>query len=126
VARGPKPRPASVSSPLRCPIPLSTRRAALTAVRPAILPSPDAAKPVVTFFLLSACFVLHFFLAEVNRFLPFNPSIIAQCVNPAAIWYDGEVRRLLWAGFLHADDAHIYYNMLSLMWKGGAPHTSPL
>jgi len=31
---------------------------------------------------------------------------------------DMPVNRLLLSGFLHADDMHLYYNMISLMWKG--------
>lgn len=29
----------------------------------------------------------------------------------------GEWHRLLWAHFLHANEAHLFYNMSSLMWK---------
>ena len=31
---------------------------------------------------------------------------------------DVPLNRLLLSGFLHADDMHLYYNMISLMWKG--------
>lgn len=33
-------------------------------------------------------------------------------------YWQGEWRRLLLAPFHHADDWHLYFNMVSLLWKG--------
>ena len=38
-------------------------------------------------------------------------------MQPARIWYDGEWMRLLAPALMHASDMHLYYNMISLLWK---------
>ena len=54
----------------------------------------------------------------------FDMSNVGQnCLHPAQIWTSatsGEVlaHRLLLSAFIHADDYHLYYNMLSLLYKG--------
>jgi rhomboid domain-containing protein 1 len=41
------------------------------------------------------------------------------CLKPAAIVAGNRIfHRLFLSGFLHADDMHLYYNMVSLLWKG--------
>ena len=67
---------------------------------------PGGAKPVFTIAVMAVCLVLHFGSpsAELLRVLPFNPlHPYGACVSAPAVWYDGQVGRLLWAGLLHAD-----------------------
>ncbi|KFM23817.1 Uncharacterized protein F751_6785 [Auxenochlorella protothecoides] len=46
------------------------------------------------------------------------PSIASACLQPHAMLFNGEWSRLLWAPLLHADEAHLFYNMSSFIWKG--------
>lgn len=46
-------------------------------------------------------------------------SLSDVCLLPAAIVAGHRsLSRLLLSGFLHGDDTHLYYNMVSLLWKG--------
>ena len=46
-------------------------------------------------------------------------QLLQVCLNPAAIVQGRRtLARLLLSGFLHGDDIHLYYNMVSLLWKG--------
>ena len=38
----------------------------------------------------------------------------ALILNPKRVWTGGEIHRLLTAGWLHADSAHLFFNMLTL------------
>lgn len=40
------------------------------------------------------------------------------CIGVESVWYYKDLSRLLKGAFFHADDWHLYYNMLSLMYKG--------
>lgn len=53
-------------------------------------------------------------------FLPFlaYDKIYNLCVLPHRILFNGEWYRLIFASFMHADDMHLYYNMVSFLWKG--------
>ena len=42
----------------------------------------------------------------------------AYCLQGEAILGRGELHRLFWAHLEHGSDMHLYYNMLSLIWKG--------
>eukprot|EP01039_Chlorochromonas_danica_P005660 gene5661-6242_t len=80
-------------------------------------------KPVVTIALLGLNILVH--VHPYPTFLGYSLANVGQnCINPRLIlssllqgkgllW-----NRLLLAGFMHADDMHLYYNMLSLCWKG--------
>ena len=46
------------------------------------------------------------------------PDIREACINPYKIWARHEWSRLIWAGLLHLDGMHLYYNMGSFLWKG--------
>lgn len=35
-----------------------------------------------------------------------------------SVWYREDYRRVVLATFFHADDWHLYYNMVSFLWKG--------
>lgn len=72
-------------------------------------------KPPVTIGVLAVNVYVH--LAQ--RF----PSVTAVCLQPLQMLQamaQGRVplERLLVSGFVHADDMHLYYNMVSLVWKG--------
>ena len=82
---------------------------------------PD--KPPVTIALLICNIVPHILDIDV---LGYSLSNIRQnCINPSVI-VDGifgrhkslALNRLILSAFIHADDYHLYYNMLSLSWKG--------
>ena len=51
-------------------------------------------------------------------------DITANCIHPAKIlkiWqHSGRIEwnRIILSAFIHVDDVHLYYNMLSLSWKG--------
>ncbi|KAG7471041.1 hypothetical protein MATL_G00120250 [Megalops atlanticus] len=47
---------------------------------------------------------------------PLTP-LLQACVSVEACW-GGDWRRLLLSPLHHADDWHLYYNMVSLLWKG--------
>ena len=51
-------------------------------------------------------------------------DISSNCLYPSKVinsykWYGTiPINRIILSGFIHADDQHLYYNMLSLLWKG--------
>jgi len=62
-------------------------------------------------------------LAQTAIFLGFIPHLdfyhIADvCVLPNRIWRLKEWSRMIFASVVHADDMHLYYNMISFLWKG--------
>jgi membrane associated rhomboid family serine protease len=73
--------------------------------------------PLVTLSIASILCVLHWFLPEVYPFLPFSPFINDIGLSPIRV-LTGEFSRLLLSAFFHADDSHLYYNLVSLIWKG--------
>jgi rhomboid domain-containing protein 1 len=79
-------------------------------------------KPPVTIGLLACNILPH--LYHMNLF-DFSLSDIQQnCINPNAILtsllkrHQLQLNRIILPAFMHADDTHLYYNMLSLLWKG--------
>jgi rhomboid domain-containing protein 1 len=79
-------------------------------------------KPPVTIALLCAN-ILPFFM-DINL-LGYNLSSVNQnCLNPARVitaFVDGDgllMNRLFLSALIHADESHLYYNMMSLTWKG--------
>lgn len=46
------------------------------------------------------------------------PSVTAVCFNPHLIFRYGDLRRLFLSAFYHANESHLVYNMMSLVWKG--------
>ena len=56
-------------------------------------------------------------LAQVGVYLQFL-VVPRLCISGAAVWYDGDYMRLLVPAFRHTNDIHLYYNMVSLAWKG--------
>ena len=79
-------------------------------------------KPPVTIALLALNIIPH--ILEINL-LGYDMSNIGQnCIKPSIIvtsLVDGRgilLNRLVLAGFMHVDESHLYYNMMSLCWKG--------
>lgn len=80
-------------------------------------------KPPVTI----ACLLLNLFVhlhPEPNILGHYLVDIQGNCLHPAMIVTAWKTRKqLLWhrlflSSLIHADDMHLYYNMLSLVWKG--------
>lgn len=76
--------------------------------------------PVGTGGLIAAMCFVHFFPTSTDRALPQLQlsQIEPNCVHAGDVWFGGEFRRLVTAAFVHVDDFHLYYNMVSLLWKG--------
>ncbi|XP_032400807.1 rhomboid-related protein 4 [Xiphophorus hellerii] len=55
-----------------------------------------------------------------NVYLYLFPAapLLRTCVSVQQAYWQGEWRRLLLSPFHHADDWHLYFNMVSLLWKG--------
>lgn len=79
-------------------------------------------KPPVTIGLL-ACNILPFIM-DMNIFGYDLSDVSGNCLNPykvvSALTIDKTFswNRIILPAFMHADDCHLYYNMLSLSWKG--------
>jgi len=46
------------------------------------------------------------------------PPVAKACLQPYRVLEGWEVDRMLWSAFLHGDDMHLYWNMVSFIWKG--------
>jgi rhomboid domain-containing protein 1 len=46
------------------------------------------------------------------------PSVSNVCISTANVWYRREWQRLFLGALWHLDDWHLYYNMISFLWKG--------
>lgn len=53
-----------------------------------------------------------------NLLPQYFPSAHGVCMSSYLVWHRGDWRRMLLAVFYHADDMHLYFNMVSLLWKG--------
>ncbi|GAB4816364.1 hypothetical protein N2152v2_003410 [Parachlorella kessleri] len=74
-------------------------------------------KPPVTVLLLLVNVLAY--LQPAGLGLDFIPSIRQGCLNPSLVLKSWQWWRLLWSPVLHADELHLFYNMSSLLWKGG-------
>jgi rhomboid domain-containing protein 1 len=45
-------------------------------------------------------------------------DISSICISVLQVWYRDDWKRLLLATFFHLDEWHLYFNMISLLWKG--------
>ena len=81
------------------------------------------ARTPVTIALLALQLALHYRAAllpglpALAELLPDLGSLHDACILPARWW---QMRRLALAPLLHVDDAHLYYNMVSLISKGAS------
>jgi len=62
-------------------------------------------------------------LTQLAIFLGFIPALTFQnihsvCLSPIQILRHWEWQRIIFSPFVHADDMHLYYNMVSFLWKG--------
>ncbi|XP_041482806.1 rhomboid-related protein 4-like isoform X2 [Lytechinus variegatus] len=75
--------------------------------------------PPVTMATIAANVLI--FLRVLNPYIKSairSPSISNICVSSAHVWYKGDWPRLFLAAWFHLDDWHLYYNMVSFIWKG--------
>lgn len=79
-------------------------------------------KPPVTIALLFVNVFTHLTNVDI---LGYNLSNISQnCIHPSKIIQSILnnrsilLNRLVFSSLIHVDDMHLYYNMLSLLWKG--------
>ncbi|XP_038051104.1 rhomboid-related protein 4-like [Patiria miniata] len=47
-----------------------------------------------------------------------SPTIKNICASTYSVWYQGDWPRLALAAWFHLDDWHLYFNMVSFLWKG--------
>jgi len=73
-------------------------------------------KPPVTLALMAANVAVY--LGLVHH--PMLASVERGCLKPSLIAERGQLGRLLTSGFIHGHDYHLYYNMLSLLYKGAS------
>lgn len=59
-------------------------------------------------------------LLGLNIYLFLNPikPLLYVCISVNEGYYHRDWERLLFSPFHHADDWHLYFNMVSLLWKG--------
>ncbi|XP_063967749.1 rhomboid-related protein 4-like [Lytechinus pictus] len=75
--------------------------------------------PPVTMATIAANVLI--FLRVLNPYIKAtirSPSISNICVSSAHVWYKGDWPRLFLAAWFHLDDWHLYFNMVSFIWKG--------
>lgn len=72
-------------------------------------------KPPVTAALIAANVLVFLRPGRLDDVLP---TIGDVCLNPYLVFKDWDVKRLFLSAFYHADETHLVYNMLSLLWKG--------
>ncbi|MCO5573419.1 hypothetical protein L7F22_027190 [Adiantum nelumboides] len=72
-------------------------------------------KPPVTAAVIVANVLLFLRPGRLDDILP---SISEVCLNPHLVFKNWDVKRIFLSAFYHADETHLVYNMLSLLWKG--------
>ena len=45
------------------------------------------------------------------------PGTKSVCISAINVWYKQQWPRVFLASVFHADEWHLYYNMVSLLWK---------
>ena len=69
--------------------------------------------PPVTLATIGAQVAVYLGLLDV-----YWPSTWAVCISTVTVWYNQDWKRLFLGALFHADDWHLYFNMVSFMWKG--------
>ena len=72
--------------------------------------------PPVTFCLIAAQVVIY--IEMIAQICACFPSANAVCISTYLLLYHRQWQRLFLSAFYHADDMHLYFNMVSLLWKG--------
>lgn len=52
------------------------------------------------------------------KLLPGLPGVYSACTSNNNVIYRKEWKRIFLSSFYHLDDMHLYYNMISFIWKG--------
>lgn len=52
------------------------------------------------------------------RLIPFLPSVHGACTSNNLVLSKNQWLRLVYSSFYHLDDMHLYFNMVSFIWKG--------
>lgn len=52
------------------------------------------------------------------KLLPGLPGVHNACTSNNKVIYNKEWKRIFFSSFYHLDDMHLYYNMVSFIWKG--------
>lgn len=55
---------------------------------------------------------------DYSKITPFCPSNRQACVSLQYVYRDKDWRRLFLSPLHHVDDWHLYFNMVSFLWKG--------
>lgn len=74
-------------------------------------------KPTITLILIALNALLYFRPDDLPG-VEFLPSIRSGCLIPHAVLREHEWPRLFWSPLLHYDYPHLYYNLVSFLWKG--------
>ncbi|GAQ86345.1 hypothetical protein KFL_002830220 [Klebsormidium nitens] len=72
-------------------------------------------KPPVTVALILINALIFFRPGDLVEIVP---SVAEICLNPYLVLKNRDWKRLLLSAFMHADEAHLTYNMVSFLWKG--------
>ena len=71
--------------------------------------------PPVTLVLIVGQIIIYLRLLVI----PYRRDLGDVCISAASVWYEQDWIRLLLGAIQHADEWHLYYNMVSMLWKGG-------
>ncbi|XP_065659649.1 rhomboid-related protein 4 isoform X1 [Hydra vulgaris] len=52
------------------------------------------------------------------QLFPFMSTVEKACTSNFNVFHKGEWQRLIYSSFYHLDDMHLYFNMVSFIWKG--------
>eukprot|EP00894_Picocystis_sp_ML_P000169 jgi/Pico_ML_1/50686/g1853.t1 len=75
--------------------------------------NPD--KPPTTLGLVAANVLVFLRPQSLAKWLP---TLESGCLDPSAVVWGREWKRIVTGAFLHIGDHHLYYNMASLFYKG--------
>ncbi|KAL3847657.1 hypothetical protein ACJMK2_018558 [Sinanodonta woodiana] len=71
--------------------------------------------PPVTLVAIVTQVAIYLNLGDLGRWFSATENV---CISAYYVWRRGEWNRLFLGTLCHADDIHLYYNMISLLWKG--------
>jgi len=78
-----------------------------------VMDNPD--KPPTTLGLVAANVLVFLRPQSLAKWLP---TLESGCLDPSAVFWGREWKRIVTGAFLHIGDHHLYYNMASLFYKG--------
>lgn len=71
--------------------------------------------PPVTLASVALQVAIFLGLGDLGRWFYSAQSV---CINSFKVWYQSQWNVLILSALYHADDFHLYYNMVSFLWKG--------